>query len=116
VFDPAVFQAAHDRQAEATGRMVTIQVAIAGGFREYPGVLAKFQSLNERDLVAGTTLRQGDVKMVISSTHWPADVPVRLELKDRIKFDGRSHAVIHCDPYARMIGEHRIATEVMVRG
>lgn len=115
VFNPKHYQAAHDRMDAARGRAVSIKVNNGTGFDEKPS-RAVFGSLTERDLLAGSTIRQGDIKLIISSTHWPATVPVMLETKDRILFDGRSHSVVHCDPYTRMIGEHRIATEVVVRG
>lgn len=114
-FDAAKHQAAHDRMDASRGRAVTIRVNNGTGFDDYDS-RAVFGSLTERDLVAGSTIRQGDIKLIISSTHWPSGAPDRLELKDRIKFDGRNFSVVHCDPYSRMIGEHRIATEVTVRG
>lgn len=114
-FNPAKHQAAHDRMDASRGRAVTIKVNNGTGFDEYPS-RAVFGSLNERDLVNGSTIRQGDIKLIISSTHWPASAPMRLEMKDRVYFDGQNHSVIHCDPYSRMIGEHRIATELVVRG
>jgi hypothetical protein len=115
MFYPSAYQQAHDRMDAARGRVVTIKINTGTGFTDYCS-RAVFGSLTERDLVPGSTIRQGDIKLIISSTNWPEGVPMRLETRDRIEFDGRSHSVIHCDPYARMIGDKRIATEVTVRG
>jgi len=115
IFSAEKYQSAHDRMDRARGRDVTIQVNNGTGFTNYQS-RAVFGSLNERDLVPGSTIRQGDVKLIVSSTNWPKGVPIKLEMKDRVRFDGRSHSVVHCDPYSRMIGEHRVATEITVRG
>jgi len=66
----------------ARGRDVTIQVNNGTGFTDYQS-RAVFGSLNERDLVPGSTIRQGDVKLIISSTNWPDGAPIKLEMKDR---------------------------------
>jgi hypothetical protein len=115
IFDANAHQAAHDRQDAARGRAITIKIGTGSGYTDYCS-RAVFVSLTERDLIPGSDIRQGDIKLIISSTHWPAGVPIRLEPKDRIEFDGRQHSVVACDPYSRMIGEHRVATEVTVRG
>ncbi len=115
IFSASEMQAAHDRMDDARGRCITLKVNNGTDFDEYSS-RAVFGSLNERDLIPGTGIRQGDIKLIISSTNWPSEVPVTLDMADRVVFDGRSHAVIHCDPYSRMIGEHRVATEVTVRG
>lgn len=114
-FNPRSHQAAHDRMDSARGRVITIKLNNGTDFDDHAS-RAVFGSLTERDLVNGSTIRQGDIKLIISSTHWPGDVPMLLGSKDRIHFDGRNHSIVHCDPYSRMIGEHRIATEVTVRG
>jgi hypothetical protein len=115
MFNANQYQSAHDRMDAARGRKVTIKINNGTGFDEYTS-RAVFGTLSERDLVPGSSIRQGDVKLIISSTHWPKCVPMKLETKDRVFFDGREHSVVHCDPYARMIGEHRVATDVTVRG
>lgn len=115
LFDSTAYQRQHDKLDSARGRVVTIKINRGTAFESHPS-RAVSVSLTERDLVSGSSIQQGDIKLIISSTHWPSGVPIRLTTKDRIEFDGRDHAVIHCDPYARMIGEHRIATEVTVRG
>lgn len=114
-FNARAHQSAHDRMDKARGRAVVIKIGNGTGFDEYCS-RAVFGSLTEKDLVAGSSIQQGDIKLIISSAHWPADAPVRLLTKDRVDFDGRSHSVVSCDPYTRMIGEHRIATELVVRG
>jgi hypothetical protein len=115
IFQAATFQKMHDSMDAARGRAITIMVNTGSGFSEYES-RAVFGSLDERDLSAGTTIRQSDIKLIISSTHWPAGVREMLEIKDRIRIDGVEYAVIKCDPYSRAMGDTRIATEVMVRG
>lgn len=115
MFSSSRYQSGHDRMDAARGRAVTIRVNTGSGYTDYAS-RAVFGSLTERDLVAGSSMRQGDIKLIVSSTHWPSGAPMKLQSKDRIRFDGRDHSVVHCDPYARMIGEHRVATEVTVRG
>lgn len=99
----------------ARGREVTIKTNTGTGFSDHPS-RAVFGSLTERDLVSGSTIRQGDIRLIISSTNWPSGVADILGPSDRVEFDGKDHSVVACDPYARMIGEHRIATELVVRG
>jgi hypothetical protein len=115
VFSSSDYQSAHDRMDCARGREITIRVNNGTGFDSYAS-RAVFGQLTERDFLDGSSLKQGDVRLIVSSTNWPDAVPTLLAEKDRVDFDGQSYAVVSCDPYSRMIGEHRVATELVVRG
>ena len=114
-FSARAQQAALDRMDRSRGRVITMKIGNGTGYDEYAS-RAVFGKLTERDLVNGSSLQQGDIRLIVSSTHWPVNAPMELERKDQVVFDGRPHSVVHCDPYDRMIGEHRIATELVVRG
>jgi hypothetical protein len=115
MFSVKQMQSAQDRMTASRGRAITIKVNTGTGFTEYAS-RAVFGSLTDRDLIPGSSIRQGDIKLIISSTDWPEGVPFKLQTKDRVSFDGEDHSVVMCDPYSRMIGEHRVATDLVVRG
>ena len=48
---------------------------------------ALVRGYNEKDLVPGGPIQQGDMKLLISSDRYPAAVSRNLERKDRIKFN-----------------------------
>ena len=69
----------------------------------------------EYDLVPGGTIQQGDLKLLISGTRWPAGLR-DLERKDRIVIQGKPYSVIHFDKFSRNVGGSPVAYELSCRG
>lgn len=94
---------------------VTILLNNGAGFDPYP-TEAVVRGYNERDLVPGGTIQQGDIKVLISADRYPAAINRKLERKDRIEINGAPCAVIHFDDNTRNIQGVPIMYEIAVRG
>ena len=92
---------------------VTLMENNGTGFTDHAS-RAVVTGYKERDLVAGGSIQQGDLKVLVSATRFPKGLR-DLERKDRIKIQGRPYSVIHFDKFSRNVGGI-IAYEITVRG
>ena len=76
---------------------------------------AHVASYRESDLVAGGSIKLGDLKLIILYSDIPPGTR-DLEQKDRIEIDGRNYSVVQWDTDTRSIGDTPVAVEASVRG
>jgi hypothetical protein len=109
------FQTMHDSVVSALGvdEVITILENTGAGFTRHPS-RAVVKAHKEQDLIAGGSIQQGDLKLIISSRFVPPGLR-KLERKDRIEIQGKPHGVIHWDVNTRTVGG-LIAIEATVRG
>lgn len=93
---------------------VNILLNNGAGFDSYPS-RAVIRGYKETDLAPGGSIQQGDIKVLISSTNYPAAITRPLERRDRIEVNGRACGVIHFDPNTRNISGSPIMYEIAVR-
>ena len=112
----ADFQNMHDTVVNDLGvdEIITIKENTGAAFVDHPSRAVVTQH-KEKDLVAGGSIQQGDLKVLISATRWPATLR-DLERKDRIMIQGKSYSVIHFDRFTRNVGGSPVAYELTVRG
>lgn len=112
----ADFQSMHDMVVADLGvdEAVTIMENNGTGFTNHPSRAVVHQH-RESDLVPGGSIQQGDLKVIISATRWPAGLR-DLERKDRILIQGRPYSVVHFDRFTRTVGGAPVAYEASVRG
>lgn len=86
-----------------------------GVWADHPAIKAKPSAFRPEDIVAGSTLEQGDFKLIVRANTFP--VARRLEQKDRITWRGRDWAVTEDDHGAQYsIGGVVYARVLQVRG
>ena len=96
-------------------QVVTLMINNGTGFTTYEGIKAHVARYTEDDLVSGSSVKVGDIKVIIPSQNIPDSISMMRE-KDRIEIDGRSYAVVLWDDYTRKMGEDLVAVQVAVRG
>lgn len=69
----------------------------------------------ERDLAPGSSIQQGDVKVLISASQFPATITRPLERKDRLEINGDIKGIVHFDPNSRRIQGQTLMYELVVR-
>ena len=115
MFNAADYRRAYKRQLGPLAQAVTLMINNGTGWTSYPGVMAHVSNWQERDLIAGGTVKTGDLRLIILAESLPDGVE-RLEQKDRIQIGSRAYSVINWDGFTRSIGDATIAVEVTVRG
>ena len=112
----ADFQNMHDFVVNDLGvdEPITIRVNNGTSFDDHPSRAVVHQH-KESDLVPGGTIQQGDLKLTISGTRWPAGID-SLERKDRVVIQGKNYSVVHFDRFTRNVGGSPVAYELSVRG
>ena len=112
----ADFQNMHDFVVADLGvdESVVLMENNGTGFTNYPSRAVVHQH-KEYDLVPGGTIQQGDLKVIISGTRWPAGLR-DLERKDRVEIQGKPYSVIHFDRFTRNVGGSPVAYELSCRG
>ena len=112
----ADFQGMHDFVVNDLGvdEPVTIKENNGTAFVDHASRAVVHQH-RETDLVPGGTIQQGDLKLIVSGTRWPAGLR-DLERKDRIIIQGNAYSVIHFDKFTRNVGGKPVAYEITVRG
>lgn len=117
MFSADRFKALHARFLGPGGQSVsvTLKVSNGTGWDEHTGIKAHVSNYQESDLVAGGSIKVGDLKLIILADSLPADLRA-LEQKDRIEIGGKSYAVMHWDTHTRSIGDDLMAVEATVRG
>ena len=110
------FQGIHDFVVNDLGvdEVVTIKENNGTAFVDHPSRAVVTQH-RESDLIPGGTIQQGDLKLIISGTKWPAGLR-DLEKKDRVVIQGKPYAVVHFDRFSRNVGGSPVAYELTVRG
>ena len=93
---------------------ITIHVNNGASFDAYQAQ-AFITGYQERDLLPGGSIQQGDIKLIISATNYPAAITRPLERKDRIEVNGRPCSIIHFNPNSRTVNGQPIAYEIAVR-
>lgn len=93
---------------------VTIMVNNGAGFDSHTAK-AVVRGYKETDLVAGSSIQQGDMKLLIAADRYPVAITRPLERKDRIVVNGKHCGVIHFDPNSRNIAGAPIMYEIAVR-
>lgn len=93
---------------------VTIMLNNGVGFDSHPAK-AVVRGYKEEDLVPGSSIQQGDMKLMIAADRYPVAINRPLERKDRIVVNGRACGVVHFDPNSRNIGGVPIMYEIAVR-
>jgi hypothetical protein len=87
----------------------------AGGYDPPFTVKAKVSGFKLTDLVAGSSVRQGDLRAIIRSAALPAGMR-RLEQKDRATWAGRPHAILNYDIATHAFAGEVMAVELWLRG
>lgn len=76
---------------------------------------AKPSELVLTDIVAGSSARIGDVKLIVHASSIPPGTR-RMEQKDRVLWRGREYAVVQYDHATPSIGGEPMAITIIVRG
>jgi hypothetical protein len=92
---------------------ITIHFNDGTGFVQHAS-RAVVRGYSEKELVAGSTIKLGDIKVMISADAYP-DLPRPLETRDRIEFNGDVYAIVHFDRNSRNIQGETLMYEVVVR-
>lgn len=114
-FNPATFETLYRNFLGPLAQDVTLLVNNGTGWDSHPGVSAHVSHYREEDLVSGSSIQIGDLKLIILAEDIPAGI-TSMGLKDRIEIEGRSYAVVNWDSNTRSVGETTIAVQVTVRG
>lgn len=114
------FRAAHQMLIGAVGDDVTLllrnDTAVGPGYYIPHGPLkAKVSELRMQDIVAGSSARIGDVRVILEASAIPAGLR-RLEEKDRVLWRGRQYGVVQYDDATDSIGAQVMAVNIIVRG
>ena len=96
-------------------RPVTVLVNDNGTYIGYP-MTAHVSRYRETDMVPGSSVQLGDLRVLILWEDLQGVGITDLELKDRVNIDGRTYSVVQFDKYTRSVGENTIAAELSVRG
>ena len=115
MFSGAQYKAMYRRFMGPLAQPVTLMKNNGTNFNYYEPITAYVTNYQERDLVAGSSVDVGDLKVIILSENLPDDLEP-LDQKDRIEIDGRAYGVMNWDDYSRKVGETPVAVEVRVRG
>ena len=110
MFSEADYRRLYDRFLGPLSQPVVFQVNNGTGFDDVATVNAHVSNMRETELVPGGSIKLGDLRLII------LDPPQVLELKDRIKIDGKSYAIVQWDDDTRTIGAFKLAAQVTVRG
>ena len=115
MFSAQTYKSMYNRFMGPYAQAVTLMVNNGTDFDAYPNVMAHVSNYLESDLVAGGSIRLGDLRLIILGEDIPQSID-RLYTKDRIDVDGKEYSVIHWDSDTRSVGEEMIAVEATVRG
>jgi len=115
MFNPGQYKDAHVRILGANSQEVTLHVNNGTGFDKYTGVKARVIRYDETTLPANSTIKIGDLKLIILADTVPAGLRA-LELKDRIEIAGKIHSVMMWDPFTGTVGGELISITAAVRG
>ena len=115
MFDANQYRRMYDKFMGPLAQDVTLKINNGTGWDSYRGVSAHVSGYSESELIAGGSIKLGDLKLIILADEIPSGV-VALEQKDRIEIGGRDYAVINWDANTRSVGDQSIAVEVAVRG
>lgn len=115
MFDANQYRRMYDKFMGPLAQDVVLKVNNGTGFDSHSGVSAHVTNYRESDLIAGGSIKLGDLRLIILADNIPQSID-RLEQKDRIEIGGRDYAVLNWDSNTRSIGDQTIAVEVAVRG
>lgn len=111
----SLFRAAHDLLLGLLGDQVTLKLRQADGtFADAGPYKAKVSELRLQDVVAGSTARAGDLRVILLAADLQGQR--RLELKDRVLWRGREYGVLQYDDATDSIGSESFAVNVFLRG
>lgn len=114
-FNPTDFQKLYKKFLGPLAQDVTLKINNGTDYDVYPDVSAHVSHYREEDLVSGSSIQIGDLRLIILAEDLPEAV-TSMGLKDRIDVDGRNYSVIHWDAETRSVGATTIAIQVTVRG
>jgi hypothetical protein len=115
MFNARDYERMYSRMLGPLSQPVTLMVNNGTSYDKYENVSAHVSSWKENELVNGSSIELGDLKLIILA----ADIPAGIELmgmKDRVDIDGRIYAVTHWDAHSRTVGGDVIAVQATVRG
>lgn len=112
----SAFRWAHELLINAVADEVTLLVRNdAGTFDNVGPLRAKVSELRMQDIVAGSTARTGDLRVILLASSVPVGQR-RLEEKDRVLWRAREYGVIQYDDATDSIGAQVMAVTIIVRG
>jgi hypothetical protein len=100
---------------DSVGTTVIIRENTApGAWSDHGPIKAKINPVKMEDLIQGSSVKQGDMFVIVKADSFP--VARQLEQKDRIRIDGRDYSVINDDRHQHRIGDKTYARVIHVRG
>ena len=115
MFDERQYQATARRLIGANHQQVTLKVNNGAGFDEYPGVKANVSYWRETDLIPGSSVEVGDLKLIILAETVP-DAVGDLEQRDRVEIGGENYAVMYWDTQTGRVNNTVVTILAAVRG
>lgn len=95
---------------------VTLRYRESGNtWSEVGPIKGKVSALKLSEIVAGSTARVGDLRVILDTMAIPAGQR-RMELKDRVLWRGREYAVVDYDDATASIGADQFAVWIIIRG
>lgn len=94
---------------------IEINVNNGVGFDSY-SVTAYIGRYREKDLVPSSSVRIGDLKIIILASELEKHSILKLGQKDRVAVDGIVYAILNFDDYTRKVGNTLVAVEIAASG
>ena len=115
MFNSSTYESMYKRFMGPLARDITVLVRFGSGFIGYP-MTAHVTRYKESDMIPGSSIQMGDLRVIILAEDMEAVGIESLELKDRLNIDGRAYSIVNYDAYTRTLGGSNIAAELAVRG
>jgi len=108
------FRAAYE-MIETVGEFVVLRYRLDDGGYDDAMVKGKVSELRLVDIVAGSTARVGDLRVILHAKSIPLGAR-KMESKDRVNWRGREYAVVQYDNATASIGGEVFGVSIIVRG
>ena len=115
MFNAETYKRMYARFMGSLAQPVSVLVNDNGTYIAYP-MVAHVSRYKETDLVPGSSVQLGDLRLLVKWDDLAGVGIDDLELKDRVNIDGKTYSIVHFDKYTRSIGDETIAAEITVRG